>query len=430
MVSLTHWPVSLRRRLVYFLIPISIGVSVGMPVCSFGQAAEPLQLPELIREALNNNPELLSTRQRWEAAREEIPQARSLEDPQLSITQWAIPSNFNIGDADETWYGISQSFPFPGKRSLRGQIAAKASEVAEQDYLAKVREVTARVKVAYDQFFLIQKSIEIHREHQTLLEEFLRIADQKYSVGQVAQQDLLKAQVEFSKLHNSLLVLEQEEVSVRAEMNSLLNHPPETVLGRVEDLAYRAFSFTLEDLTKQALERQPELRVANLMIEKSEQARVLARKNYLPDFMVEVSYWDVHTGPNKWEAVGKINLPWIFKSKYDARVRQSAAEEARARADQTTIHNQTLFELRDIFTRVKTAEELIGVYQNGVLPQAEQSLEAARIGYQAGKVDFLNLIDSERTLRDLQLEYYSALAQFWRSIAELERVVGVDLRLS
>ncbi len=428
MVSLTHWPVSLRRRLVHFLIPISIGVSVGMPVCSFGQAAEPLQLPELIREALNNNPELISAKQRWEAAKQEIPQARSLEDPQLTITQWAIPSNFNIGDANETWYGISQSFPSPGKLSLRGQIATKASEAAEQDYLAKAREVTARVKVAYDQLFLIQKSIDLHREHQTLLEEFLRIANQKYAVGQVAQQDLLKAQVELSKLHNSLLVLEQEEVSARAEMNSLLNRPPETALGRVEDLAYRAFLFTLDDLTQQAVRGRPELKSASLLSEKNRQARTLAKKNYLPDFMIEIMYWDVHTGPNKWEAVGKINLPWIFKSKYDARIRQTVAEEAGARADEAAIRNQTLFELRDLFTKVRTAEQLIGVYQNGVLPQAEQSLEAARIGYQAGKVDFLNLIDSERTLLDLQLEYFGALVRFWQSVAQLERTVGQELK--
>jgi outer membrane protein TolC len=395
---------------------------------SDGKTESGVVLSVLVEEALRNNPEILSMRQRWEAAREEIPQAKSLDDPQLTVTQWAIPSNFNIGNADQTWYGIGQSFPFPGKRSLKGQVAVKASEAAEQDYLAKVREVTARVKLAYYQLFLIQKSIDLHLEHQSLLEEFTRIADQKYAVGQATQPDLLKAQVELSKLHNSLLMQEQEQVSARAEMNALLNRPPEMALGRVEELAYHPFSLTLDDLTQQGLQRRPELKAASLMIEKSEQARALAKKNYLPDFMVEVSYWDVHTGPNQWMAVGKINLPWIFKSKYDARIRQTVAEEAQARADQAAIHNQTLFQLRDLFTRIKTTEQLIGVYQNGVLPQAEQYLEAARIGYQAGRVDFLNLIDSERALRDFQLEYYTALAQFQQSIARLERAVGTELQ--
>jgi outer membrane protein, heavy metal efflux system len=410
-----------------------IGFLIGPgPVRASGSEKEDpsvVRLSLLIEEALQNNPEMLSLKQRWEAAEQEVPQARSLEDPQFSITQWAIPSTFNIGDANETWYGIGQSVPFPGKLLLRGQIASKASEAAEQDYLSKAREVTARVKLAYYQLFLIQKSIDLHLEHQALLEEFIRIADQKYAVGQASQQDLLKAQVELSKLHNSLLVLEQEKVSIEAEINRLINRQPEMPLGRPEELAYQPFDLILEDLTEEALEERPELKAASFMIEKSEQARALAGKNYLPDFMVEVMYWDVHTGPNKWMAVGKINLPWIFKGKYDARVRQAAAEEAQARADQAAIRDQTLFELRDLFTKVKTAEQLIMVYQKGVLPQAEQSLAAGRIGYQAGKAGFLDLIDSERTLLDLQLEYFGALVQFWQSVAKLERTVGNELNI-
>lgn len=392
------------------------------------EAQSLLTLSSLIEEAIRNNPEIRSMRHRWDAAHQEIPQARALEDPQLSITQWEIPSNLNIGDADQTWYGISQSFPFPGKLSLRGQISAKAADAVEQGYLAKVREVVAAVKSVYYQLFLVHKTIDLHLEHQALLDEFIQIAQQKYALGQVSQQDLLKAEVELSKLHNSLLVVEQEKVSAQAEINSLLNRPPEMSLGKPEELAYHPFHLALEDLRQQALQERPELKAAALMMEKSEQAKALARKNYLPDFMIEVSYWDVHTGANKWMAVGKINLPWIFMSKYNARVRQTVAEESQARSDYAAMRNQTLFRLRDLFTKARTAEQLIEVYQSGVLPQAEQSLEAARIGYQAGRVDFLNLIDSERSLRDFQLEYYTALAKFEQAIAELERAVGAELR--
>jgi outer membrane protein TolC len=394
---------------------------------SEGEAQSLLTLPALTEEALRNNPEILSMRQRWEAAKEEVPQARSLEDPQLTMTQWAIPSNLNLGKADETWYGIGQNFPFPGKRSLRGQVAAKGAETAEQDYQAKVREVTAHVKTTYYQWYVIQKAVAIHLEHQALLEEFIQIANQKYTVGQVSQQDILKAQVELSKLHNSLLVLEQEHVSTRAELNALLNHPPQTPLGKPEELTVHPFSLTLEQLQQRALEERPELKAAGLTIEKSERAASLAKKNYLPDFMVELQYLDVHTGAHKWMATAKMNLPWIFSAKYDARLRQATAEGEQAKADYAAIQNRTLFQLHDLFAKVKTTEQLIQVYQSGVLPQAEQSLEAARIGYQHGKASFLDLIDSERTLRDLQLEYYTALAQFEQYVAELEQAAGTTI---
>jgi outer membrane protein, heavy metal efflux system len=425
----------LRPKVLITLIGVLVGFLVGpLAILAYSfesQKGNPsiVALSALIEEAQGRNPEILAMKQRLEVAKAQVDQDRSLDDPQLTLTQKDIPSDFNLGDADETWYGIGQNFPFPGKLSLRGKIAAKASEAVEQDYLAKVREMTARVKLAYYRLFLIQKSIELYLEHQALLEVFIQIADQKYAVGQASQQDLLKAQVEFSKLHNSLLVLEQERDSVQAEINALLDRPPGMAIGPVEELVVHPFTFTLEDLRQQALEMRPELKAAKLLIERSEQARSLARKNYLPDFMVEVMYWDGHTDADKWMTVGKINLPWVFKGKYDARVRQVAAEEAQARADQTVIHNQTLFELRDLFTKIKMVEQLIAIYQNGVLPQAEQSLAAARIGYQAGKVGFLDLIDSERTLLDFQLEYFGALFQFWQSVAKLERTVGNELNI-
>lgn len=391
-------------------------------------AQEPLSLGALLEEAIRTNPEIEAARQGWDAMKEGIPQVRSLEDPQFSITQWSIPSNFNIGNADETWYGIGQAFPFPGKLSLKGEISAKEADISGQGYLVKIREVVAAVKEAYYQLSLIHKAIDLHLEHQALLEEFIKIAEQKYAVGQVSQQDILKAQVELSKLHNSLLLLEQEKTSVEAEINTLLNRSPESPLGRPEEVIYRAFSMSLESLQQEALDGKPELKAASLTIEKSEKVKSLAKKNYLPDFMVEIQYWDVHTGPNRWMAMGKINLPWIFKTKYDAKLQQAATEGKGAIAEYAALRNHTLFELKDLFVKVKTSEHLIQVYKDGVLPQAEQSLAAARIGYQAGKVDFLNLIDSERTLRDFQLEYYTALAQHEQTIAKLERVVGRELK--
>ncbi|MEW6324645.1 MAG: TolC family protein [Nitrospirota bacterium] len=404
---------------------IAIGLLCGPPGArAVEPEPPPASLSALLDEALAGNPEILSFKQRWNAAKEEIPQARSLDDPQLIFTQWSIPSNFNLAGADESWYGIGQSLPFPGKRSLKGTIAAKASEAAEQEYRAKILEITARVKAAYYQLFLIQQSRDLHLEHQALREEFIRIANQKYAVGQASQQELLKAQVELSKLHNSLLVLEQEQASAAAELNSLLNRPPGASFGRIKEPVYRPFDQAIDGLTAQALQNRPELKAASFMIEQSERARALAKKNYLPDFMVELMYWDVHGGSNKWQTNVKMTLPWIFTGKYAARARQTDAQAAQARAEQAALHNQTLFELRDLFTQVKTAEQLIDMYRHGVLPQAEQSLKSARIGYQTGKVDFLSLIDGERTLLDLQLEYAGAKVQFWQAIARLERSVG------
>ena len=391
------------------------------------QSASIVSLSAVIEETLGNNPDLAAMRHRWEAAREEIPQARALDDPHVTLTQWAIPSNFNLFGAEETWIGLEQAIPFPGKRSLRGRMAETAADVGEQNYRAKVRETVAAVKAAYARLFLARKMIDLHVEHQALLEEFIEVARRKYTVGQLSQQALLKAQVELSRLHNSLLIAEQEVVSALTEMNRLLGRPPEGGIGPLDALTERPFSHTINALQERALANRPELRAASFAIQQSEQAKALAKKNYLPDFAVEVAYWNVHSGSDRWQAALTMNLPWLFPGKYDARVRQAAMEEQRARAEFVATRNDTIARLHDLFAGVKSAERLLQTYQGGVLPQAEQLLESARIGYQAGRVDFLEVIESERTLRDMQLDYYTALAQFWQQAAEIERVVGEDV---
>jgi len=87
-----------------------------------------LMLPELIQEALARNPELVATRKQWEAATSRILQARSLEDPTLSLQFWNAPQSFNVTRSDNTIIGLSQSFPFPGKRALKGDVAGRSAD--------------------------------------------------------------------------------------------------------------------------------------------------------------------------------------------------------------------------------------------------------------------------------------------------------------
>ncbi|MBI5197199.1 MAG: TolC family protein [Nitrospirae bacterium] len=416
----------MKRLFLRVLVLALIGV-LAVPLISRAAAEADVRsdrtLSFFIEEALRNNPELMAMKENVKAIHESIPQTTALEDPEFRVQQ-TTDSGLS---AMATRYEIGQEIPFPGKRALRGGVAAREADAAEQAYQAKVREVVADVKRSYYKLILAYKTIDLHVEHQRLLEEFIRIAETKYAVGQVAQQDVLKAQVELSRLHTSLLVLEQEKVLTQAGINTLINRPPDTPVDQPMEPVFRSFSPSLEDLKGKALQERPELREADFQIEKSRQTKILSEKNRLPDFTAEVMYEDVHTGPDQWMLAGKINFPWIFREKYDARIRQAAAEEGRARARYNVVRNETWLQLQDLFTKVKTTEELIQVYQQGVLPQAEQSLEAARIGYQAGKVDFLDLIDSDRTLRDFQLEFFTALSQFWQYTAELERVAGVSL---
>jgi outer membrane protein TolC len=122
-----------------------------------------------------------------------------------------------------------------------------------------------------------------------------------------------------------------------------------------------------------------------------------------------------------------INVPIFQKRKYDAGVREANARLKSSKRAYKNRENMTLFGVKDFHFKVQTAERLVKLYRDSIIPQAEQSLKAAEVGYQAGQVDFLNLIDSQRVLLDFNLAFYRAVADFGINIAGLERVVGVEL---
>jgi outer membrane protein TolC len=98
-----------------------------------------LVLPELIQEVLARNPELMAARKQWEAATNRITQAKSLDDPILSIQLWNIPQPFKATQADNSIFGLSQNLPFPGKLALKGNVASRSAEMTEQTVRAKER---------------------------------------------------------------------------------------------------------------------------------------------------------------------------------------------------------------------------------------------------------------------------------------------------
>lgn len=397
-------------------------VQVAPPLAHADEA-----LDRFLERAMTDNPSVVAAQQRWEAVQAEVPQARALEDPMASLTLWSIPANFNVSKTDEVWYGLSQAFPFPGKRGLKGRAAEQMARAAEQDYRAVQQAVRAQVKRTWARLYRVQRQIAVHQEHQALLNELIQSALHRYAVGQASQQESLKAQVELSTLQASLLTLEQEQQSLRIELNALTGHPDDPLFFGTAQLDYQPLQVSLDALEAQALEQRPEVQAAGRMVARQDDAVALARRAWWPDFVAEVSYWDVQDGPNRWMLTGKMTLPWVAAGKYRAKIAQEVAGRVRAAAEADAVRNDTVSMVRDAFLKLNTAQALIDLYRGGIVAQAEQGLESARIAYATGRTDFLNVIDGERRLRDVRLAADVALADWAEQRAELERVVGRDL---
>jgi outer membrane protein TolC len=388
-----------------------------------------LVLPELIQEVLARNPELMAARRQWEAATNRITQALSLDDPILSVQLWNFPQNFNVMQTQNNIFGLAQNLPFPGKLALKGNVASRSAEMTEQAVRAKERELVARLKQAYYDLFLAQKAVQIHHEQVELVRQFVEIANAKFRAGKGSQADVLKAQVELSLLFQHLPVLEQRRETAEAMLNTLLDRDPASPLGLAQEPSQRPLENPIDDLHRLALNDRPELKAAELDVKRNEESHALAQRQYYPDFNVAFQRFQNFHADNGFGAYVAMSIPFAFwtKPKYDAGVQEAAAAVAVARAQQQTVENLTRFQINDLLAKLRATDQMATLYRTTILPQAGQSLEAAQVGYRAGKAGFLDLIDAQRAWRGFQLEYFTALVDRQHRLAELEQVVGITL---
>jgi len=410
----------------------AIGLGRGILPAEAAPSAEPLRVDALVAEALKQNPEIEAARHRWRAAQERAPQARALDDPEFKIELFNYPNRLYPDASANTIFGLSQRFPYPGKLGLKESLAVKEADMAASLLRAKEREVAAQVKSAYYEVFLAHKAIEVHHRQVAFLKEFFEIANARFRAGKGAQVDVLKSAVERSKLENELPVLEQQRETAKAKLNVLLNRAPQSPLGELTEPigpAEPGKRPALEELQQMAVQSRPELRAVDLEIARSRTATALAQKQYYPDFNVMVERYQNFGARDGFGGMVTMTLPFSFwtKPKYDAGVREAAANQDTAKAAYEALKNQVLFEVKDLLAKIEAAEKMVTLYRTTVIPQAQQTMESARASYQAGKTEFLALLDAQRAIKDFQLDYYRSLTTFEQRRAELERAVGREL---
>lgn len=412
-----------------FLSAISVGISGILSAEEFNRQETILELPPLIREALQNNPEVAAFREQGKAMRERIPQARTLEDPEVKIQLWNTPETLKVTGTQTTIYGLAQQFPFPGVLSQQEHIAAREADQAAERLAAKEREITAAVKAAYYDLYYAHTAIEIHHEQIKLLKQFFQMANAKFRVGKGTQVDVLQAQVELSKLFQHLPILKQRQKTAQAHLNTLLDRSPQSPLGTPRKPMARRMIPTLDQLQEQAHRLRPELREVEMAVAQFQSATKLANLQYYPHLRVELQRWQNRNTDDGFGGNVTLNIPFSFwtKSKYDAGVREATAQVQVARSRKRTMENLTRFQVQDLVAQISATEKVVELYITTVLPQARQTLKAANAGYRTNRSNFLDLLNAERALITFQLEYIRSLVDREKQVATLERVVGTEL---
>ena len=392
-------------------------------------------LQALVATALANNPEVKASEARWQAFKNRTVQARSLEDPMLMLKIQnglvRAPLNFRKEQMTAKVIGIAQQLPFWGKRALKGEIAEKEAESYKWLVAERKLELTRMVKETYYQLYYIDRSLAIVDRNIRILDDFITLAQTRYSVGQGLQQDVFKAQVERSKMLDMRISLQQQRKTGEANLNALLARPAATAVGGIADLEMQPLSLNTEQLEAIAAEKRPLLQSARSTIEKAGAGLRLAKKEYYPDFNVSLEYMqrDPAMGSDGLDMYGlglTFNLP-VQTSRRQAAVAESNAEITMATEELNGIKNTIQAGVADLLAQMERRRNLAELYKTGILPQARQSLESSVIGYRVSKVDFLTLLDNTITLFSYEREYYDSIADYQMKRAQLEALVGKEL---
>lgn len=421
-----------RRRIAGTIL--SLGILLTAPRCPAGETDTStadftvrVDLPTLRAYTQANNPEIQAMEQRWLAAQARPSQEGSLPDPMVNTAYHNEGDHFTQGTADFSFlrFGAEQEIPFPGKLALRTAVAAREADRQGVLYRATVLSVLTRLRLAYDDYYLATRSLEIVRTNTGLLEKMTKAAEAKYQVGEGLQQDVLRAQVELAILLGRLTSLDQMRQSSGAKVNALLNRSPLSALGMPAPIEKRPLTYTITELETLARKHSPDLEATELDVARAESNLNLAKRQYYPDFVLRADYFNKAGLQPEWEVGAGIRVPLYFWRKQAFGVREAAAGVGEARASRQNTSLDVLERIKDFYAQATSADRLVALYQTAVVPAADRSLESASAGYQVGKVDFLTLLNNFTVVNDYQLRYYEELANFDKALAQLEEAAGL-----
>jgi outer membrane protein, heavy metal efflux system len=388
-------------------------------------------LRELVQEAEQKNPQIATSFHAWQASRNVPKQVSALPETQLSVQQFSVGSprpfaGYSNSDFAYIGFGASQDIPYPGKRQLRAHVAEYEADSMEAQTDSVRRSVVGNLKMVYFRLAYIQQTLGVLQRSDDLLNQVQEASEARYRVGQGNQQDVLKAQLQHTKILQEIAHHHQEEGLLEAQIKQVLGRSQESSDIVAGTLTLRPLPYTAAELLQQARERNPDVHSKQASIQQQETKVELAHKNFRPDFNVQYTY--EHTGSqfrDYYMATFGIRLP--NRGRRKAELAEAQENQERAQQELNGESQRVLSEVQQQYVRAKTSEERLKIYSDGLVPQSEATFQSALSAYQSNKQDFESLLSGFLDVLNLDLEYRNELVEHESALAELERLTGVDL---
>nr|AEH26509.1 outer membrane efflux protein [uncultured Acidobacteria bacterium A11] len=428
-----------RPRTVLALLTVCVGLSIDSARGKDGEHEEQakagkkrLTLESVTEAVLRNNPGVKEALKKWNAMRERIPQMEAWEDPKLNVgvrVARFVPVSPN-GFMDQM-VGIEQMLPLSGKNRVRARIAAAEALAAFEDARRQELDAIMKARAAFFQLLNAYGQLELNQKTLDLLKQIADSSVARYEAGTETQANVLATEIEAGRMREARRDLERKLSEAETQVNVLMNRdafePVEQPLGsKVEPVA-----LGIAELRSLALANRPEVRMAQSRIEAEKAKLQLALREKYPDPSLTLSGQRYNAASQVVSEIDlgiSIPLPWFNRKKYAAQEREASNGIEAAQYALDRAQKEAIGMLRDQLRKIETAQHHLELFRDKLLPQTQQAFEANRGSYETGKATFLEWIGSQRSLREMQAMELEHRTDYQMALAELEAVVGAELR--
>jgi Outer membrane protein len=391
-----------------------------------------VSIEELVREAEQKNPEIAAAQRGYQAATQVAPQVSALPDTQFTVQQFAVGSprpfaGYTNSDFAYIGFGVSQEIPFPGKRGLRAEIANREADARRIEIESVRRGIVAKLKISYFRLAYLQQTLSVLEQNDKLLQDVQQIAESRYRVGQGNQQEVLKTQLQHTKLLQEITMHHRDVGQLEALLKQLLGRPQDTADIQTSPLAAREIPYKDSDLLNLAKQRNPDIQAQQQMVTKAESQIELAQKEFRPDFNVGYMYQNTDRRfRDYYMATFGINLP--NRGRRKAELAEAEANRQQANEQLNVELQRRLAEVQEQYVLAQTSSEQLKIYKEGLIPQSEATFRSAMAAYEANRQDFETLLSSLQDVLNLQIDYQRELAGHESALAQLEALTGVNFQ--
>jgi outer membrane protein TolC len=395
------------------------------------EAGNPTPLSVLIEEAKKNDTAIHAAESAAKAATFAAPQMSTLPDPQFTLQQFSVGSprpfaGYTNSDFAYIGLGVSQQFPYPGKRKLRGLVADRDADAVKAHVEVVSQDEIENLKTTYFHLAYLQQTLGILQQNAALLQQIELQAEAHYSTGQGNQRDVLKAQLERTKILREISMHHQLVGEDQAALKRILRRSQDSPDITPEVLSATFLRYTASELLDKVRGQNPNVQEDAAMIQRNQMAAELAQKEFRPDF--EVSYMYENTD-RKFRDYYMLSFSVNFPRRKPRRaaLAQAQVNIVRSQQEQDAQVQAVLAEVQKQYVTIKASEEQLLIYRDGLIPQAQATIQAGLTAYESSRTDFESLFSSYMDVLNLDLEYQQTLLDHETALAHIERLSGVTL---